>query len=190
MKKLIPVVTVLLVFFLAACATPPTDDMNKAHDAVTRAENDPDAVTYAANTLVRARDSLNRMQGEADAKRYDSAKNLANEAVNYAERAIADGRAGATRAREDAANLLNSLQTPLAETANSLETARQNNMKLDYDELSGDLASANRTYNEGRQSLQANNFPDATAKAHTVRNQLSDINAKITDAVIEVARKK
>ena len=190
MKKPIAVIAVFLTVFLSACSTPPTEEMNRAHDAVTMAENDADAVSYAGNTLIRARDSLTRMQTEADAKRYDSAKNLAGEAVSFAEKAIADGKTGAARAREDAVNLLNSLNGPLAETSNSIAVAQQNNMKLDYDKLSEELEQANRGYNEGWQSLQANNFQEASAKAQAVRNQLADINAKITDAVIEVARKK
>ena len=190
MKKPIAIAALITIAFLSACATPPTDEMNKAHDAVIRAENDPDAVSYAGNTLIRARDSLNRMQAEADAKRYDSAKNLANEAVNLAERAIADGRTGAARAKEDAANLLNSLNGPLEETAKSLDTARDSRMLLDYDALSGDLDQARAGYDEGWKSYRENSFQDATVKAQAARSILSGINTKITEAAQDSLRKK
>ncbi|MDR2102358.1 MAG: DUF4398 domain-containing protein, partial [Treponema sp.] len=80
---------VILAFFQGGCAKPPTEEMNNAAAAVTRAENDADAVTYAGNLLVRARDTLTRMQIEAEAKRYDAARALAAEAISAADKAIA-----------------------------------------------------------------------------------------------------
>ena len=189
MRKL-PVFIAIMAVLLAACATPPTEEMDKAHDAVMRAENDNDAVTYAGDTLTRARDALTRMQAEADAKRYDAAKNYASEAVNLAESAITDGRAGAARAKEEAANLLNSLQVPLAETASALDNAQQNDMKLDYSLLSGDMDRANHTYSDARQSLESDNYPDATAKGQEVRGLLSAINASLSDAAHMSMRKQ
>jgi len=173
---------VIFAVFMGACATPPTEEMNKAHDAVMRAENDNDAVTYAGNTLIRARDALTRMQAEADVKRYDAAKNYAAEAVSLAESAIADGRTGAARAREEADALLRSLQDPLAETSNALNNAQQNDMKLDYNALSGEMENANRTYSDAKQSLDDENYDDASAKGQAVRGLLSSINSSLNDA--------
>jgi len=96
----------VLAMLAIGCAKPPTEDMNNAAEAVTRAENDKDAVTYAFNSITRAKDALARMNVEADAKRYDAAKSYAAEAIAAAERAIADGRAGAERARNEASALV------------------------------------------------------------------------------------
>jgi len=193
MKKLIVILPVLFVLalFLAACATPPTEDMNKAYDAVTRAENDADAVTYAGNTLGLAKDALTRMQSEADAKRYDTAKTYAAEAVSNAERAITEGKTGADRAKNEAAALVNSLSAPLAETSDALNAAQDvQNIKLDFDSLSGDMDSANKTYSDAQQSLAADNYSDAISKGQNVRSTLSDINAKITEATQAASRKQ
>lgn len=190
MKILNSTFLVILILGLAACATPPTEEMNKAQNAVTRAENDADAVAYAPNILVRARDALGRMQNEANAKRYDAAKNYASEAISNAERAIADGKAAAERARQEATNLVNSLQTPLAETATALDSAQQNNLQLDYNSLSGDLNQANRTYDDAQQSLSTNNYPDAITKGNTVRPLLSNINDRINQGVQAGSRKQ
>jgi len=181
---------VIMGLSLAACATPPTEEMTKAQDVVTRAENDPDAVAYAPNLLVRARDALTRMQNEANAKRYDTARNYANEAINNAERAIADGKIAAARAKEEAANLISSLQTPLAEAASAIDTAQQNNLELDYDTLSGNLDLANQTYDDAQQSLETNNYPDAIAQGQSVRPILSVINDSLNDGVQASSRKK
>ena len=193
MKMFKSIFPAIIVFglILAACAMPPTEEMNRAQDAVIRAENDADAVKYAGNTLIRASDALTRMQSEADAKRYDAAKNYAAEAITNAERAIADGKTGAARAKDEATLLLNSLPGPLAETASALSAARQvKNINLDFEALSGDLDSARRTYGEAQQNLAANNYRDAIIKGQSVRSALSDINARISEAAVETSRKQ
>jgi len=186
---ILPVILIIGLIF-SACARPPTEEMDKAKDAVIRAENDADAVTYAGNTLILARDALARMQSEADAKRYDAAKNYAAEAINAAEKAIADGKTGAVRARDEATNLVNSLSGSLAETSSSLDTARQQkNLNLNFDALSGDLESARRSYDRSRQSLAANNYKEAISDGQNARSLLAGINARLTEAAQATSRK-
>ena len=181
----------ILVFSLAACAKPPTEKMNEAQDAVTRAENDADAVIYAPNVLVQARSALSSMKSEADIKRYDSAKEFAEKAINLADKAIADGKTGASRARDEATSLVNSLAGSLAETENALNAARQsNNIRADFDALALDLEAARRGSNEARQSLQANNYQDAVSKGQNVRSLLAGINSGITEAALDSSRKQ
>ena len=180
-----------IIMILTACSRPPAEDMNKAIDAVTMAENDADAVSYAGNTLIRARDALVRMQSEADAKRYDAAKNFAAEAVSLAEKAIADGKTGAARAREEAANLISGLAGPLSETANALDVAEQNGIPVqDLDALKDDMDSARRSYSDAQQSLANNNYPDSIAKSQNVRSLLSHVNGRLTEAAQAVSRKQ
>nr|AGS54123.1 hypothetical protein [uncultured bacterium contig00021] len=193
MKKIGLVLSVVLVFtlLLSGCSRPPTEEMEKAQDAVTRAENNADAVNYAANTLLLARQALVNMQNEADSKRYESAKNYAEEAISLAAKAEEDGRAGALRARDEAATLVNSLESQLAETANALRTAAQDtSLDLNVNALSSQLDSARSIYGDARRDLQANNYRDAITRGQTVRSMLSDINAQINNAAQVVARKK
>ena len=181
----------VLVLIFSACAKPPKEEMNRAHDAVIRAESDADAVNYGGNALLRARDALARMQSESDAKRYDAAKNLAAEAVSAAEKAIADGKTGAARAKEEAAFLVNSLQGPIADTANALNAARQvKNIDLDLNGLSGDLDLARSTYDSARENLAADKYREAVTQSQNVRSLLAGINAGINDAAQATSRKK
>ena len=191
MKEIIITILVVIILALAACAAPPVEDMQKAQDAVMRAESDADAVAYAGSSIVRARDALTRMQDEAEAKRYDAAKNFAVEAVSYAEQAIADGRTGVARAMDEAANLINSLAGPLAETAGALNAVRSvEGIQLDFDSLVRDLSTAQNTYDEAWQSFNADNYRDTIEKGQAVRSMLADINARITDAAIVTSRKQ
>jgi hypothetical protein len=186
------ILTLLVLSLLAAgCAKPPTEEMENAASAVTRAENDPDAVTYAGSTLTRARDALNRMRGEAESKRYDAAKSYAAEAVSAAEKAIADGRAAAARAREEAAALLGQVKTTLEETGKSLDKARElKNVDLDFNALDKDYDSAQRTTAQAELSLAGNNYQDSIEKCRTVRGILSGIDTRIAGAATSVSRKK
>ena len=185
---------VAVLFFmvvLAACSSPPTEEINMANDAITRAENDANAVTYAPNILLRARDFLTRMETEVNAKRYDAAKNFAAEAISNAERAISEGNAAAERAKEEAANLINSLAAPLNETSNAVVAANDiEGIDLDFDTLQDILDSTQQTYNDARENLTANNFQDAIADGQTVRSSLSDINTQLTEAAQATSRKQ
>ncbi|MDR1972307.1 MAG: DUF4398 domain-containing protein [Treponema sp.] len=189
--KMGALICALLTLYLAACAKPPTEEMENAASAVTRAENDPDAVTYAGSTLVRARDALNRMRSEAEAKRYDAAKNYAAEAVSAAEKAIADGRAAASRAREEASTLLGQVKTSLAETGRSLENAKEvKNIDLDFAVLDQDYDSARRNTAQAEVSLAGNNYQDSLDKSRTARGILTGIDTRIAGAAVLVSRKK
>ena len=192
MKKIIILGVIIIIgMALAACSTPPTEEMQRAQDAVFQAESDANAVAYAGNTLVRARDALARMENEVEAKRYDAAKEFAAEAISLAERAITDGRTGRERARSEAENLLESLGDLLAETISALNAARQvENLILDFDAISQDLDLARRTYDEAWQSLEGNNFQDAIAKGQYARSLLSSINLRISEAAQATSRKQ
>jgi hypothetical protein len=193
MKNIAAVISVFLLFslILAACAKPPAEEMNAAENAVIRAENDADAVAYAGNTLIRARDALSRMRDEADAKRYDAAKNYAAEAISAAAKAVEDGKTGAARAREEAVSLLNSLGAPLAEAAASLDAAQGvPNINLDFDSLSDEIDLARSTYDDARQSFAADEYRDTVTKCQNVRSLLADVNGKITQAAQAASRKQ
>jgi len=193
MKKIINTLNMVFIIALAvsACASPPTEEMQKAQDAVTRAESDADAVTYAGNSIIRARDALTRMQSEADSKRYDSAKEFANEAIKNAEKAISDGKSVKERSKTEAATLIESLQTLFAETSNSVNNAKSvPNILLDFGAIARDMDDARETLEDIRQSFQAGNNLDVIAKGQAVRALLSEINARINGAAIATSRKQ
>jgi hypothetical protein len=165
--------------------------MEAAVTAVTRAENDADAVTYAGSTLARAREALNRMQGEADSKRYDAAKSYAAEAISAADKAVADGKTGAARARDEASNLVNSVKGSLVETEKAIGSAKGvKNINLDFNGLDRDFENARRTTAQAELSLAGANYQDALDKGRTARGILSDITTKIAGATTAVSRKK
>ena len=177
------------IVFLA-CAQPPTEEMNRAIQALDRAENDAGALLYAPNYLSRARDALNRMQEEANSKRFDSARNYAEDVIANAERAVREGGIAASRAGDEAQNFLNGLRSPLTETESNLDTARQvENIQLDFDPLDDLLETAKNGYESAQQSLSEGDYPDALDKGQVVRSILSDINNQVSQAAMAVSQK-
>jgi hypothetical protein len=180
-----------LVLASGGCAKPPTEEMNNAVAAVTRAENDADAVTYAGSTLTRARESLTRMQTEADAKRYDAARSYAAEAIAAADKAVADGRAGAARAREEAASLVAALKPAIAETDEAIRSAKAaRSLDLDFTGIDRDFEAARRTADQAEVSLAGNRYQEALDRGRSARAGLSEINQRLSEAAMAASRKK
>jgi hypothetical protein len=182
-------VVVLLNF--VSCATPPTDEMNAAEEAVTRAENTPEVPRYAANTLARAKEALTNMKTEADAKRYDSAKNFAQEAVQAAEKAISDAKSQAVRARDDANTALNALRAAISETENAITQGKKNSkLKLNWPQLDNDFDAAKSIAAEAESAASAQRYSDVVERSSTARTALGTITAQISQASLALTRKK
>ena len=175
---------------ITACAKAPGAEMVAAREAVARAENDPDVAAYATSTLARARGSLANMEAEAQAKRYESARNYADEAYNGALKAISDARAAAARAQDDSASALNALRDAVGETDLTIEQGKKNNLALDWNQIDNSYRNAQITASEAEAAAAASRYRDAVERANAARTTLSGINARISGASLAVTRKK
>jgi hypothetical protein len=175
---------------ISACAEPPTEEMETARIAVTRAENDPDVAIYAVSALARAREALANMEAEAEAKRYDAARDFATAAQDGAERAIADARTVAARARDDSTTALNALRAAVEETDATIVQGKKNGLALDWGQIDGDYQDAQSIAGEAEARASAGRYRDAVERANTARTTLSSINARISGASLAVTRKK
>jgi len=173
----------VILALLAGCAKPPIAEMDSAREAVFRAENDEAAVLYGGSSLSRARDSLRRMQVEADSKRYDAAKTHAAEAIAAADRAIADGKAGVVKARSEAESLIAGLRPAIEETERNVNGARYSLLKLDYGKMNREIKEAKETTDQAEVDQAMGRYQDAAEKGRSVRATLTAINQQITGAV-------
>jgi len=181
MKIKLLYILIIPVFFLS-CEQPPLALMDSAREAVFRAENDADAVQFAGGTLERAQDALRRMQTEADSKRYDAVRTLAEEAIAAAEKALIDGKAGAQRTGSDSTALLSGLRSEIDETTSNVSSARYAQMNLDYDALDRIIVNAHNTADRAEIDQAAGRYQDAIDKAKTVRADLANINQMVANA--------
>jgi len=185
--KIIYIFCIALVLFMG-CAKPPTEEMQRAREAVFKAENDTDAVQFAPGTLARAKDAIKRMEMEADSKNYQAAKNLAAEAIAAAEKAINDGKANAQKAGAEAGSLISGLRSEIDETTKNVASARYSQLPLDYNAMDNTIVNAHNTTDQAEVDQAMGRTQDALDKAKSVRADLNDINQKIANAAI--GRKK
>jgi hypothetical protein len=192
MKRTFHTLCIALVLAMLAmgCAKPPTEEMNNATEAVTRAENDSNAVTYAGGSVARARDALTRMNTEATAKRYDSARSYAAEAIAAADRAINDGRAGAERARNDAAAIIADLKPLLVETEQGINAARKARLPIDFKSVDNDFDEARSNTAQAEAAYAGTRYGDAIDRGRAARVGLNSINQRLSTATLAVTRRK
>ncbi|HCM26287.1 MAG: hypothetical protein A2Z99_00865 [Treponema sp. GWB1_62_6] len=184
-------VALSLTLALGSCAKPPVAEMDAATAAVSRAEGDADVVAYAADSLKRAKDSLARMQGEADAKRYDAAKTLALETVQAAEKAIGDGKTGKERAKQTATDLSGTIKASLIEAENALAGARKTRgVRLDFAGIGAEITEAKNSVAAFESDFNSGNYRGAIQKGETLRSKLADIINRISEAVRAASKKK
>ncbi|MDR2618895.1 MAG: hypothetical protein LBC62_08505 [Treponema sp.] len=188
-KRVVSLMILGFIIFLGGCAKPPTEEMEAATEALIRAENDPDAVTFGETSLNRARDAIFRMRQEANAKQYDAAKSYAAEAVSAAEKAVIDGRAAAQRARDEANGLIASVQNSLTETEGLLSNAQGSGIELDYEVLGRSMEDARGVIDQA-EAAAGTRPREAIEKGQSARAALSDIRGQISQGVRETSSKK
>ncbi len=176
---------------LVACAKPPTDEIDAANSALARANADADARKYAPDSLSRARSLVAQVEVEVAAKRYDSARSLAIEAEEAANKAIEDGAGAKTRARTDAVSLISDAKTSLLEVRQSLRAAKTvAGILLDVNTAERDVNTAVETIAAADGDLAKSDFQEAGRKAQSARSLLSDVNQRISGAVQKATRRK
>ena len=173
-----------------ACAKPPVEEMDAARTAVTRAENDPDVTVYTMTTLSRAREALSNMQAEADAKRYDAARNYAAEAITNAEKAISDARSAVSRERDNSAAAISALKNAITETGAAIAQGKRNNLGLDWKGIDGSYGSAQETASLAESDAASSRHREAVEQSNAARTMLSQITAQISGASLSTTRKK
>jgi len=185
------VFAIVAMAFAASCAKPPVTEMEAANQALTKAEADADARLYAPESLTRARDLIARMKAGADEKRFDDAKNLAAEAVAAAEKAIQDGASGKAKAKRDAASLIATVKSTLAEVQQAFEAAKKvRGIKLDSASVEAGLREAAAALAGAESDNAKADYKAAIAKAQNARSSLAALQNLVTGAVQATSRKK
>ncbi len=180
-----------IVFMFAACAKPPTTEVEAAQSALSRAQADADAREYAPDSITRAENLVKRMQSALDAKEYDSAKSLALEAKDAAEKAIADGTAAKEKARVDASTAISNAKNLLTEVRKALNGAKSvRGIRLDIPVTESDTNAAAQTVTAADADFTNAAYTAAYTKAQDARSALAGIQRRIADAVQVATRRK
>jgi hypothetical protein len=181
--KLIYILFILLIIAVG-CARPPSEEIERAREIVFRAANDVNAAQYASGTLTRAQDALRRMEAEVDSRRFEAANTFAAEAIAAAERALAEGRAGAENAGREYSSVIAGLRSEIEETSRNISSARYSQMVLDYNALDMAIINAHSGADQAESDQAAGRLQDALDRARSIRADLANINQIIAGAVV------
>ncbi|MDR1429760.1 MAG: hypothetical protein LBI85_05675 [Spirochaetaceae bacterium] len=181
----------LFLVLASGCAKPPTEEMNAARDAVTRAENNANAAAYAGDGVRRARSALERMDEEANAKRYDAARIAAAEAVAAAEKAISDGQTASARTADNASNLIVAAKTEIQAAEQSLDAAWKSGVRnINFAELNSAAAAAWQSVEQAEMSLAGGRAQDAVNSAEEARGSAARISLALSEGARAGSRKQ
>jgi len=167
----------------AGCARPPIDKVNEAKEALQRAESNDNVLNYARDVLDRARKAIEDMSAAYNSKRYDTAKNHADRAIDLAKEAIDEGNKRAAMAREEAAALLSALKPEIEETSRNVNGARYSLLALDYNALDEGIKNAYNVTDQAEVDQAMGRYNDALEKGRSVRANLANINSLVANAV-------
>jgi hypothetical protein len=179
------------LFLVLGCAKPPVEEMEAAREAVTRAENNANAVAYAGDGVRRARSALERMNDEANAKRYDAAKSAAAEAVAAAEKAIIDGQAASAKAADDASSLIVTAKTEIQAAEQALDAAWKSGVKnVNFSDLNSAAGDAWNSVEQAEMSLAQGRAQDAVNGAEEARRSAARISLALAEGARAGSRKQ
>jgi len=185
------IVAFALTLALGSCAKPPKAELDAAVAAYARAEKDADAVAYAPDSLKRAKDLLARLQSEYAAKKYDSAKTLAAETTQAAEKAIADGKANKERMKGTAAALVETVKSAIVEAEKALAAAKKaKGVKLDFNALAAELETIKASVTQAEADFGRADYKSATEKLQAAQTRIADLTNTVAEAVRAVSKKK
>ena len=189
--KPVRVVALLAMFLLVlSCAQPPKAEVDAARAAVAAAQSDPDVVTYSADALQQAKDTLARMEQFLKDGKYPDAKAAALQATSLATTARQAVAAAKQQAQSDATAIVADAKKQLNALLPTVAAANRTKPRgLDLTALANDLAAAQSKLADADSALAAGRFTDARDGASSVKAALSDIEKRISDA-IQAARKK
>ncbi len=185
----------LLIFLaaiaLAACEKPPLAEVDAAGEAYQDTAMNPDVTTYAPDSLREAQEKLAALRAEMEAqgkkgslsRRYAAALTLASEAKSAAEKALTDAIKYKEQAKADAAALLGGFEEAISAFEKKVWAAKRlRGIKLDAD--IADMARQSRTaVADAEKDLAAGLYAAAKAKALTIRERLSNAEARVSEAV-------
>lgn len=187
---LLGVVLIAGSLMLSGCAKEPALEIQAARTALTQADT-PDVREYAPQSLAAANEAVKTLDAELTTqkgkfvlfRKYDQSKILAANAKTAGEKAVADGAAGKTRAKNEASDMINQAKTAVADTRTLLASApRGKGASTDIAALESDLAGVDAVIAEAEGLFGQERYIPAKAKASAAR-----MDAERTKSVIQAA---
>lgn len=187
MKSIQSALVAVAAVMLAACAQPPTADIDAANSSLDQART-AQAETYAPEAWTAANDAktsleaeLNAQQGKMAALRsYDKAKSLASDMKSAADRAKQDAATGKDKAKTDADTLMTQAREERDRAKTALSSAPKGkgteadlaSLKSDEQGIDDTLADMQRAYDSGDYIGAKNKAQAAISSAQQIEKEI------------------
>jgi hypothetical protein len=199
MKNIHVVLVLALGFCLltAGCSSAPTAEINATNEALKSAQTD-DVSTYAPESLKAAEDAMNSALADVQTQEqkfaltrdYKQSAALLKSAKDMAEKAKNDAQVNKAKAKSDAEAAVAALPAIIAEAEGLLAKApKGKDTKADLEIMKGDLKLAQEASVEAQNSISAERYLDAIAKANTAKDKATVIIEQVKDARQKVGKR-
>lgn len=175
-----------LIFVVASCAKPPTQELDAATAAINAAKQ-AEADVYAADTYRSATNALNDANAKVEQKDYEGAKASATQAKELADRSKSESETSKRQIRDEAQATINRVAPGISDSRGNLSTApRGKGADEDLDQLNADLSQAEANLSDARSSLNGGKFKDALAQARNAETKLSQVQGSVQGALQKI----
>ena len=175
-----------LVFVVASCAKPPTQELDAAKTAVAAAKQG-EADVYAPETFRSATNALNDANSKIEQKDYEGAKASAIQAKELADRSKSEADNSKQQTRDEAQAIINRVAAGLSDARSSIDQApKGKGADEDLDQLRADLSQGETSLSDARNSINTGKFKDALAQARSAEGKLSQVQGSVQTAMQKI----
>ncbi len=189
----------VVFFFIAGCAKPPTEDIDAAKGSVETAKSAgaekylPDNAKKVNDELSAAMDEVKVQDGKFPLfRKYDKAKELLASVKGNAEKLKADTAAKKEEVKKNAIAVMEEAKGAVGNAKAMLEKAPQGKeTKADIEAMTGDIKGLEDSLPEVRKAIDGENYDDAVAKSKSIKEKADAVSSQVQQAIekIEAAKK-
>lgn len=189
----------VVFFFMAGCAKPPTDDIDAAKASVEAAKSAgaekylPDDAKKVNDELSAAMDEVKVQDGKFPLfRKYDKAKEMLASVKGNAEKLKGDTAAKKEEVKKNAIAVMEEAKGAIGNAKAMLEKAPQGKeTKADIEAMTGDVKGLEDSLSEVQKAIDGENYDDAVAKSKSIKEKADAVSGQVQQAIekIEAAKK-
>ncbi len=199
MKKIIGMLLPVfgLIILLSGCSSAPTEEITATTDVLKSIET-ADVNTYAPESLKAAQDEMNKALAEVKTqdekfvltRDYKQSVAMLKSTRELVDKAKSEAEANKAKAKTDAETAISELPSMLQEATDLLAKApKGKDTKADLEAMQNDLKLAEESAAEANNSMTAEKYVDALAKANTAKEKTASIIEQVKSARQKLGRR-
>ncbi|MBI3812861.1 MAG: hypothetical protein HY279_00110 [Nitrospinae bacterium] len=189
----------VVFFFIAGCAKPPTEDIDAAKSSVEAAKL-AGAEKYLMDNAKKVNGELSAAMDEVKVqdgkfplfRKYDKAKEMLASVKGNAERLKADTAVKKEEVKKNAVAAMDEAKGAVGSAKAMLEKAPQGKeTKADIEAMTGDIKGLEDSLPDVQKAIDGENYDDAAGKSKSIKEKADAVSSQVQQAIekIEAAKK-